>query len=428
MDEETSKKIKIIAVISSMGFIPLLLFALFVSVFLVLGLFESSSGGSSSGGVTYESECNYEETKVTVMSKRNNEILATVSLEDYILGVLCGESGICDGQVASINEHYIKTQIIAYKTYTLGRRSQYNSSTKSIVIKASTRDQQWCSIEKGCKYTKDTVPGEYYNGNPVYYHNTYPKDYDESKFENEKLYNLTRSYTEEDLELLRKYYADTYGELFLPNDYNKAVTSLTSNESTSYASKLQNFWKDEAAKGKTYEEILEATPSSGVRYSDEYEGKSIYKLGDYCKSTGHSSSVTASISYVQWMIDFADDDSHGYSMPSRTMNPDVDCSSFVYYALLNNGYTTSQLGTYPFTTRNMSNILTSIGFEKISFDYDKLQEGDILWRSGHTEVYIGDGKNVGAHWNYDGKTGDGAGDEVNIASTGTNWTYIFRIK
>ena len=61
--------------------------------------------------------------------------------------------------------------------------------------------------------------------------------------------------------------------------------------------------------------------------------------------------------YVQWMIQTAADDSVGYSQEHRFMNPDVDCASFVFYALQNTGYNVSG---YPFTTANMGDILVSI--------------------------------------------------------------------
>jgi hypothetical protein len=136
------------------------------------------------------------------------------------------------------------------------------------------------------------------------------------------------------------------------------------------------------------------------------------------------------------MVNIANDNTHGYSQARRTFNPDIDCSSFVYYALINaGGFSTSQLGTYPFTTRTMSDILTSNGFTAHKFTgLDNLQEGDILWRSGHTEVYAGAGKTVGAHGcsptnshpNRSCSTSGDQDDEVSVSSAGTNWTYYFR--
>jgi hypothetical protein len=110
------------------------------------------------------------------------------------------------------------------------------------------------------------------------------------------------------------------------------------------------------------------------------------------------------------------------------MNPDVDCSSFVYYGLINGGgFTTQQLGSYPFNTSTMGKILEKNGFKVNKFtSISELQEGDVLWRSGHAEVYAGNGKNVGAHTDKDGKAGDSSGKEVDVSNTGTNWKYYYR--
>ena len=264
------------------------------------------------------------------------------------------------------------------------------------------------------------------------FHNTYPGNYTESQV-NGKITGR-RNFTEEDLETFHKYYQDIYGELFLPTTYNDVITSFDDNAAIAYKASTQKFWKEQAKAGKTYVEILNATGTAEVADSKLYKNKSIYKLENYCKATT-SNLTNTSTNYVNWMVEFAADNSHGYSMNHRTMNPDVDCSSFVYYALLNNGYTKSQLGSYPFSTAAMENILTSIGFEKITYNENSLQEGDILWYPegfnghsyGHTEVYIGDGKTVGAHSNYDGITGDSSGREVSVVSV-REYKSIFRKK
>ena len=135
--------------------------------------------------------------------------------------------------------------------------------------------------------------------------------------------------------------------------------------------------------------------------------------------------------YVQWMIQTAADDSVGYSQGNRFMNPDVDCASFVFYALQNTGYNVSG---YPFTTANMGDILVSIGFQKIPFSYGILQPGDILVvrepgdrGRHHTEVYIGNGQNVGAHKDCDGVPGDSTGREVSVSPYyDDGWQWIYR--
>lgn len=141
----------------------------------------------------------------------------------------------------------------------------------------------------------------------------------------------------------------------------------------------------------------------------------------------------ASAGYVQAALEMAADDSIGYSQARRTLNPDVDCSSFVYYALLRSGWTADQLGgEYPFTTYNMGEILVGAGFSEHAYAGEsELREGDILVRHNaygdHTEIYLGDGERVGAHSDYDGKPGDSLGIEVDVSPFGSaTWDYYYR--
>lgn len=157
---------------------------------------------------------------------------------------------------------------------------------------------------------------------------------------------------------------------------------------------------------------------------------SLLEIDDGSSSSGSNgdSTVTAG-SYVEWAISIANDDSHGYSQCNRT-GPDYDCSSFVYYSLLNSGYSKEDIGTYPFTSSNLSNVLTKIGFKKRSYVESELQSGDILWRSGHTGIYIGDGKIVHASRSENkskcGKTGDQTGKEILVTTNTGKWTAYFR--
>lgn len=413
--------------------IILIIIAIIAAVILILLLLDSNgSFGGSGSNTSYNSSCNYEETTVIVMDGNNKEVLATQSLQDYVIGVACPEVGFCNGNLKNVNSEYVKANYVAIKTFVLANGS-YNSSTKTVTVRASTRNQQWCHVDKGCYVTKTNV----YVGSGWYYYNTYPGDYDKSKADGEVTGEY--SFTEEDLEIARKYYEETYGDLILSTSYNSSITALGSNDYVGYKSSTQNYWKSAAGSGMSYGEVLKSTASSGVSNSSNYVDKDIYKLSKYCAATGSNdgnSSANVSTDYVQWMIDFAADDSHGYSMDNRLMNPDVDCSSFVYYALINNGYTTFQLGTYPFSTSGMEYHLMKAGFEKLSYDFNSLKEGDILWYPkgfnghsvGHTEVYIGDGKSVGAHSNYDSKPGDSSGREVSVVSITKPYKAIFRKK
>lgn len=392
---------------------------LIVVLFIVDNGFVSnaSSASGSYDGIVFEDDCNFENTMVTVMDVKNTKVLSTVTLEDYIIGVAVYEIGAYGGNYASLPEHYVKTQYIAAKTWLLSSKG-YNSSTKKLTVRASTADQQWCDLEKGCYDVN-------YGNNLI---GSFPGGYDGKA--------AARVLTAQDLETARKYYREIYGQLYLPSKFNSTITTLGSTKETAtyYVSTTQNLWRTLANEGKTYEEILKATGATagGAGYnkglsnpdiSVYYSNKEIYHLGNYCKST--SSTISSNVDYVNWMISIAADDKYGYSQNTRYMNPNIDCSSFVYYALLNNGYTKEQIGDSAFTTRSMKSILGNLGFKELPFDKNSLQVGDILWVSGHTEVYVGDGKTVGAHKDYDGKNGDSSGKEVSVVNVGT-YTSILR--
>ena len=150
--------------------------------------------------------------------------------------------------------------------------------------------------------------------------------------------------------------------------------------------------------------------------------------GVACTSSYGSYSSDVVESYVSWMIDFSKDDSHGYSQATRDTNPNVDCSSFVYYGLVDGAkLDKATLGETAFSTHSMDSTLTDTGFTAHDFSsLDTLKRGDILWRAEHTEVYVGDGKCVGAHTNKDGVDGDSSGEEVNVSTCSSNWTRFYR--
>ena len=131
---------------------------------------------------------------------------------------------------------------------------------------------------------------------------------------------------------------------------------------------------------------------------------------------------------VQWAIDIANDNTHGYDQGSRN-GPDYDCSSLVWHSLHNAGF---NVGSYAFNTDGMISILPSAGFTRHSpVVLNELQRGDILWRDGHTEIYIGNQQCVGAHSNEfggtrGGRTGDQTGREISVGDFYNNWTAYYR--
>lgn len=134
--------------------------------------------------------------------------------------------------------------------------------------------------------------------------------------------------------------------------------------------------------------------------------------------------------YMTLAYNIACNDIHGYSMENR-WGPDYDCSSLVIYCVDNVGVNVKSLGAS--YTGNMYNAFIRAGFEDVTRlvnlkTGDGLEYGDVLLNTEHhTELYYKNKTTIGAHWNYDGKTGDGNGQEINIAPyRNYPWDYVLR--
>lgn len=141
---------------------------------------------------------------------------------------------------------------------------------------------------------------------------------------------------------------------------------------------------------------------------------------------------------------FARHSAHGYSQPNRgaggteyitlsdgsvygISSADVDCSEMVRQCVnVGLGY---RAITYMWTG-NETEEMCRVGFRKLDF-LGTLRRGDVLLRSGHTAVYVGDGNISEAAYDERGgitgsTPGDQTGQEVRIARCGTNWNWILR--
>lgn len=135
---------------------------------------------------------------------------------------------------------------------------------------------------------------------------------------------------------------------------------------------------------------------------------------------------------ITWAINTANDNSHGYSnkVDHNLGNPDYDCGTFVSAALRYANILGSGVILEPNSPTGVNGydvILTSAGYTKMKFVYSEVKRGDILIRDGHhVEMALGNGKQIGAHDNYDNRTGDGSGREISEVNLSTNWTYMYR--
>jgi len=129
----------------------------------------------------------------------------------------------------------------------------------------------------------------------------------------------------------------------------------------------------------------------------------------------------------------AKDDRHGYSQANRNGKPDYDCSSLVIRCLDFGGFPMSKYGaTY---TGNMERALKKCGFrdvtKKINLRTGKgMLPGDVFLNPGkHTAIAVSKTKLCAAHSNYDGRTGDGSGREINTytyRNYGSGWQHVYR--
>ena len=165
-------------------------------------------------------------------------------------------------------------------------------------------------------------------------------------------------------------------------------------------------------------------------------------------------------SAVQWAIEIAKDETHGYSQGAENATPshpytgsregpDYDCSSLVYHAFNHGGFNIidnwhrnpKYMSRY--NGRQYSGDADTIwedlsidgGWQKFSWAEvaDNLQRGDILCRPQfHVAIYMGDGLTVEARGvnNPTGlgryETGDQGGEIDFYPSHGRGWTEVYR--
>lgn len=106
---------------------------------------------------------------------------------------------------------------------------------------------------------------------------------------------------------------------------------------------------------------------------------------------------------------------------------DCDCSELV--RMCYRAVDVLPYGSYMWTGNEVS-LLKSHGFKERSLSSPQM--GDVLWRSGHTEIYLGDGLQGGArHGDYagglNGRKGDQDGTEVTKSKyRASDWSKLLR--
>ena len=106
----------------------------------------------------------------------------------------------------------------------------------------------------------------------------------------------------------------------------------------------------------------------------------------------------------EWAIEKCNAPNIGYSQAyrnQRTVNGITyyDCSSFIWYALMAGAFDVVKANggdTWPFTTGTMARGLNLLGFTKLPTT-QPWKAGDVLIRTGHTEMAFDSNHTMGAH-------------------------------
>lgn len=131
-----------------------------------------------------------------------------------------------------------------------------------------------------------------------------------------------------------------------------------------------------------------------------------------------------------WAVETCAADNVGYSQQHRnqqTVNGITyyDCSSFIWYALVAGGFDVKSANggsSYPFWTGTEAACLRVLGFVKHSPD-EPWKPGDILIRTGHTEMAFDETRTMGAHTS---KVPLAEQVSINANDSRGNWVELWR--
>lgn len=192
--------------------------------------------------------------------------------------------------------------------------------------------------------------------------------------------------------------------------------------------------------GKPLSDTMQNIKTMG---GDPLQGGSTISTGGCTTSGITGAGMQAGISFALFI---AKDNGYGYDQPTRETGwqkylsdpgctsqcGSFDCSSFISAIATVAGY----FKTNPnFATSTEASDLEQAGFQKVAdsaHSSANLQPGDILLAADHTELYIGNNQNVGAHKNENGgasggQVGDQTGNEISVKPFyDDSWIGVFR--
>lgn len=166
----------------------------------------------------------------------------------------------------------------------------------------------------------------------------------------------------------------------------------------------------ERPSAKAFESSKPIRRAAARKYYEQFKGQTAPTIGGEMTLTGENASKMVAL--INEAVRIANDDRYTYSQSNRFGDFQYDCSSFVYRLYKEYFGIQVPASTSGYGTQNR------IGEDgKVT-----LQPGDVLWRSGHVEMYIGNGQRVGAHSaKLDIK------DQISIKGyKAGNFTYVYR--
>ena len=151
------------------------------------------------------------------------------------------------------------------------------------------------------------------------------------------------------------------------------------------------------------------------RYVEEgMDKKIVWYCYDGLRGSGYNNKPTSSKSCSRAWSNYK---SHGGKASAVLFS---DCSSFcslVYHVTC--GFDMGGEERGPWTTYTFNSSTSSKYFKQLSYNKNSLRKGDVVWKTGHVGIYVGDGKT--AEFN-------GHSRGASICSLYSSWTRIYRVK
>lgn len=136
--------------------------------------------------------------------------------------------------------------------------------------------------------------------------------------------------------------------------------------------------------------------------------------------------------FVRFVIEWCEDDSHGYSQINR-WGPDCDCASLIYMSARSAGYSVPNSGTRYTGTLREHFAAAGFAVERFNGSFSQYKAGAVFLAEGkHVELYLGNGMFGGARIDEHGSiegccSGDQTGNEVSVVSVylpSYGWDYV----